>query len=93
MVYKVLDGTDMIGEFFGKAQSVTDEAGDALPQRVSEALNMIGFPGVLGDGFVSCRRNDPGVGFSGVSEKFRAVERLLIVISALAGVVKKTKVG
>jgi hypothetical protein len=61
MAYEIFDGTDMIGEFFGKGQGVTYETGDALPQRVIETLDMIGFPGVLRDGFVLCRRNDPCV--------------------------------
>jgi hypothetical protein len=44
MAYEVFDGTNMIGQLFGKGQGVTDEAGDTLPQRVIETLNMIGFP-------------------------------------------------
>ena len=52
MAYEVFDGTDMVRQLFGESQSVTDEARDTLPQRVIEALNMIGFPGVLRDGFV-----------------------------------------
>ena len=61
MAYEVFDGTDMIGQLFGKGQGVTDEAGDTLPQRVIETLDMIGFAGVLRDGFVLRRGNDPGV--------------------------------
>ena len=52
MTDEVFDSTDMVRQLFREGQSVTDEAGNALPQRVIEALNMIGFPGVLRDGFV-----------------------------------------
>ena len=48
----------MIGKFFGEREGVTDEARDALPQRVIKALDMIGFPRVLRDRFVLRRRND-----------------------------------
>ena len=61
MAYEVFDGTDMIGELFGKSQGAASETGDALPHRVIETLDMIGFPRVLRDGFVLCRRNDPCV--------------------------------
>ena len=61
MAYEVFDDTDMIGELFGKGQGVAYETGDALSQRVIETLDMIDFPGVLRDGFVLCRRNDPCV--------------------------------
>ena len=61
MADEVFDGTNMIGQLFRKGQSVTDETGDALPQRVIEPLDMIGFPGVLRDGFVLRRGNDPSV--------------------------------
>ena len=45
MAYEVFDGTDMIGQLFGEGQGVPDEAGDALPQRVIETLDMIsGYP-------------------------------------------------
>jgi hypothetical protein len=59
MVYEVFDGTNMIGEFFGKCQGVAYETGDTLPQRIIETLDIIGFPGVLRDDSVLCRRNDP----------------------------------
>ena len=43
MADEVFDGTDMVRQLFREGQSVTDEAGDALPHGVIEALNMIGF--------------------------------------------------
>src|SRR5437879_5372107 len=61
MAYEVFDSTNMIGQLFGKGQGVTDEAGDTLPQRVIETLDMIGFAGVLRDGFVLRCRNYPCV--------------------------------
>src|SRR6516164_4534515 len=61
MAYEIFDGTDVVRQLFREGESVTDEAGDALPQRVIAALDMVGFAGVLRNGFVLCRRNDPGV--------------------------------
>ena len=61
MAYDVFDGGDMIGELFGEGQRVTAETGDALPQRIVETLDMVGFPGLLRDGFVLRSRNDPFV--------------------------------
>jgi hypothetical protein len=61
MADEVFDRTDVVRQLFREGQSVTDEAGDALPQRVIEALDMIGFADVLRDGFMLRRRNDPGV--------------------------------
>ena len=59
MAYAVFDSADMMGQLFGKGQGGTDEAGDTLPQRVMETLDMIGFPRVLRDRLVLHRRNAP----------------------------------
>ena len=61
MADEVFDGTDVVRQVFREGQRVTDEAGDALPHGVIEALDMISFAGVLRNGFVLRRRNDPGV--------------------------------
>ena len=61
MAYEIFDGTDMVRQLFGEGQGVTDEARDALPHRIVKPLNVIGFAGFFGDGFMLCRRNDPGV--------------------------------
>src|SRR5215510_1038306 len=61
MADEAFNGTDMVRQLLREGQSITDEAGDALPHRVIEALDMIGFAGLLGDGFVLRRGNDPGV--------------------------------
>src|SRR5215510_10440679 len=61
MADEVFDGTDVVRQLFREGQRGPDEAGDALPQRVIEALDMIGFAGMLCDGFVLRRGNDPGV--------------------------------
>src|SRR5712691_1038105 len=50
MADEVFNGTDMVRQLLREGQSVTDEAGDALPHGVVEALNMIGFAGVLRNG-------------------------------------------
>ena len=61
MANEVFDGTDVVRQVFREGQRITDEAGDALPHSVIEALDMIRFAGVLRDSFVLRRRNDPGV--------------------------------
>ena len=61
MVYEVFDSTDMVRQLFREGQRITDEAGDALPERVVETLDVIGFPRVLRDSFVLCSRNNPRV--------------------------------
>ena len=40
MADEVFDGTDVVRQVFREGPRVTDEAGDALPQRVIEALNI-----------------------------------------------------
>ena len=48
-------------QFLGEREGLTHETGYALPQRVIEALDVIGFPRVLRDSFVLCSRNNPRV--------------------------------
>jgi hypothetical protein len=43
MADEVLDGPEMVGQLFGECQRVTYHTGDALPQGVVEALNVIVF--------------------------------------------------
>ena len=59
---EILDGTDVIGQFLGERQRFADQTGHALPQRVIEAFDVIGFPGLLRDGFVPLRRNHTCIG-------------------------------
>jgi hypothetical protein len=59
---EILDRTDVMGQFLGERQRFSDQTRDALSQRVIEALDIIGFPGMLRDGFVSLRRNDTAIG-------------------------------
>jgi hypothetical protein len=61
MADEVFDSITMVRQLFGEGQGVPDEAGDALPQRVVEPLEVIGFPRVLRDGFVLRHRNNPCV--------------------------------
>ena len=63
MADEVLDGPEMVGQLFGECQRVTYHTGDALPQGVVEALNVIGFPSFLRNSFVLCSRNHPLVDF------------------------------
>ena len=62
MADEILDRTDVMGQFLGERQCFTDQTREALPQRVIEALDMIGFPGVLRNSFVLLRRNHTGIG-------------------------------
>ena len=39
------NGPDMVGELLGKGQRVADQPGHALPQRVVEPFDVIGFAG------------------------------------------------
>jgi hypothetical protein len=59
---EILARTDVMGGFLGERQRSADQTRDALPQRVIEALEAIGFPGVLCDGFVPLRRTHIGIG-------------------------------
>ena len=61
MAEEELDGTDVVRQLFGEGQGVTDQPGYTLAQRIVKALNVIGFAGFFGDGFVLHRRNDPCV--------------------------------
>jgi hypothetical protein len=65
-----LDGTDMVFYLLGEGQRRADEARKALPQGVVEPCDMIGFPGLLRDGFVALCRNDAIVHFILVRVKY-----------------------
>ena len=52
-----LDGPDMGGELLGKGQRVADQPGHALPQRVVEPFDVIGFARSLAHRFVWRRRH------------------------------------
>jgi hypothetical protein len=52
---EILDGTDVVGQLFGKRQGFAHQTGNALSQGIVETFNVIGFPSVLGDGLVSSR--------------------------------------
>ena len=54
------DGPDMIGKLLGERQRLAHQTGDALPQRVVEALNVIGLTRQFADRFMLRSRNDPG---------------------------------
>ena len=45
MADEKLKSPDMVGELLGKGQRVTDQPGHALPQRVVEPRDVIGFAG------------------------------------------------
>jgi hypothetical protein len=55
------DSPDVILDLLGEGQGVADEARKALPQRVVEALDVVGFPCLLRDRFVALRWNDAAV--------------------------------
>jgi hypothetical protein len=43
----IFDGTDMVGPLFRERECFPDQTRNMLPQRVIEALDVIGFPGLL----------------------------------------------
>ncbi len=51
----------MVGQLFRERECFPDQTRNALPQRVIEALDVIGFPGFLRDGAVLLRRNHPSI--------------------------------
>ena len=63
MADEELDRTHVVLHLLGEGQGVADEARETLTQGVVEALDMIGFPCFLRDGFVAFRRNDALVYF------------------------------
>jgi hypothetical protein len=60
---EVLDGTDVMRQCLGEREGLAHQTGNALPQRVIEALNMIGFPGFLRNGAVLLRGYHPFIDF------------------------------
>src|SRR5215475_8726238 len=50
-------------DLLGEGQGIADKARKALPQRVVEALDVVGFPCLLRDRFVALRRHDTPVYF------------------------------
>lgn len=58
MADEKLDRTDVVLSLLGEGQRGADEAGHALPQRVVEPFDMIGFSRFFRNGFVALRRND-----------------------------------
>ena len=55
MADEILDGTDMVGQLFGKREGFAHQTGNALSQGIVETFNVIGFPGFLCDSLVSNR--------------------------------------
>ena len=69
MADEAFDSPDVILDLLGEGQCIADEAREALPQRVVEARNVVGFQGLLRDRFVALRRNDAAVSFISVRMK------------------------
>src|SRR4029450_2183606 len=81
MADEEFDGTDMVFYLLGEGQRGAHEARQALPQSVVKPFDMIGFPRLLRDGFVTLRRNDPIIYFILVRVKYSV---LLIDLGDLA---------
>ena len=62
MADEEFDGTYVVRQFLGERQRVAHQTRNALSQGVVEALEVIGFPGFLRDGFVSSHRNHALIG-------------------------------
>jgi hypothetical protein len=58
----IRERTEVLGQFLGARQGVTDQRREALPQRVMEALEVMGFPGVLRHRRVALRRHHTRLG-------------------------------
>src|SRR5262249_50460173 len=67
---EIPDGTNVVGQFLGERQRFAYETRQTLPQRVVEAFDVIGFPGVLRDSFVSLRRNHTCIGIVLICMKY-----------------------
>jgi len=52
----------VVSEFRGERQRFTDQTREALAQRVIEALDIIGFPGMLRHSLVPLRRHHTSIG-------------------------------
>jgi hypothetical protein len=63
MADEKLDGADVIRQVFGERQRLAHQTGNALPQGVVEAFNVIGFACLLRDGSVPLYRNHTCIGF------------------------------
>ena len=63
MANEIFDGADMIGEFFGEREGLSRQTGKALSQGVVEAFDVVGFAGLLRNGFVPLRRDNPLIDF------------------------------
>ena len=57
MADEISYGTNVVGQFLGERQRFAGEMGQLLPQRVVEAFDVIGFPGLLRNHLVPLRRN------------------------------------
>jgi hypothetical protein len=53
---EISDGTDVVGQFLGERQRFADETGQTLSQRVVEAFDVIGFPGLFRHRLMPLRR-------------------------------------
>jgi hypothetical protein len=60
---EVFDGADVMRQFLEERERLAHQTKNALPQRVIEAFDVIGFAGFLRDGSVPLRWNHPCVGF------------------------------
>jgi hypothetical protein len=49
---EILESADVVGQFLGERSRLTRQTGKALSQCVVEALDVIGFSGLLRDGLV-----------------------------------------
>ena len=59
MTNEVLDGTDVMRQLLREREGLTHETRHALSQGIVEAFDVIGFPGVLRDGAMLLRWDDP----------------------------------
>ena len=63
MADEISDGTDVVGQFLGERQRFAYKTRQTLPQRVVEAFDVIGFPGVFRNSLVPLRRHHAFIRF------------------------------
>ena len=66
MANEILDGADMIGEFLGKRERVSDQPRYPLSQRAVESIDVIGYPLLLFDDSMLLLWNDTFIGLPSI---------------------------
>ena len=63
MMNKIPNSSNMVFQLFRERQCFSHQSGNALPQRIIESFNVIGFASFLANGKMACGRKDRRIGF------------------------------